>query len=360
MCDNKTNIGVAVWPAESVDCYLDEIPSFVKTELEQLYGNSFSSLPFFQAFRAIENVRTYVVRKNGNPAVILLFRHKGRRIDVLNEMIQLDEMEIRRFVNYVFTNFASVAIISFKAIQADIQRLPFPYQRHNSKENFVITLPDSPEEYTSRIGASTRRNIKRYMKKIVQDYPTFGYTFYRNEEIDEQKIREIIRLSELRISAKKRRFGISEEDVQQILGLARRCGLVNVITIDGRLCAGTITCCTEDNCLALVNAHSTEYDEYWLGTLCYYLTICESIVRGARKFHMGEGRYDYKSRLLGVRQDMDHVEIYRSYAGALFNADQVAQTFFKSRLRKTKVWLLDHEKSLISQLILRTVFLFRN
>jgi hypothetical protein len=359
MSDQRGETAIAAEPAASISCYLSEIPPFVKTELDRLYGHLFSSLPFFDTFRTTENVCTYVVRQNGLPSTILLFENKGKRIDVLNEMIRIDEKEIRCFVDYVFAHFPQVAVISFKAIQTDIRRLPFPYQRHNSKEDFVIVLPDTQDEYSSRIGSSTRHNVKRYMKKLIKDFPTFSYRFYVNEEIDEQNVREIIRLSEIRISAKKKRFGIDEDEVKHILDLVKICGLVNVVLIDGRLCAGTITLRTGSSYLAMVNAHEPKYDAYWLGTLCYYLTICESIARGGKRFHMGGGRYDYKNRLLGVRQDMDNLEIYRSYGQVLVNCDNVVKTIFKSRVRRAKVWLLEREASHVSQLVLRTLLFFR-
>jgi hypothetical protein len=160
-------------------------------------------------------------------------------------------------------------------------------------------------------------------------------------------------MSEIRISARKRPFSIDEDDIRRILRMIRNSGLVNVITIDGRVCAGTITCRFAGNYFSMVTAHAPQYDSYRLGTLSCYLTICEGISRGAKTFSLGGGRYDYKERLLAVRQDMDQLEIYRSYKRAFFNADQVLKTFFKSRSRRVKVWLLAREKSLPTQLALR-------
>lgn len=359
MSEHQTNVAGAAWLNEPVACYIHEIPSFVETELERLYGHLRSSLPFFETFRTTKNVGTYFVSQGGRLTIILLIQSKGRKINVLNEMIPIDGREIHRFADYVFANFPAVDTISFKAIQTDIQCLPFPSQRHNSIEDFVITLPQTPNEYTSRIGPATRRSIHRYMKRIVRDFPTFSYTFYRNEEIDEQDIREIIELSRLRVTARKKRFGIDENDLAHVFRLVRSSGLVNVITIGGRVCAGTITCRVGGNYFSLVNAHSSEFDQYRLGTLCAYLTVCECIVSGAKRFSMGPGRYDYKQRLLAVRQDMDQLEIYRSYGRAVLNCDHVVKTFADSRVRRVKVWLLEREKSLVTQFVLHTLFYIR-
>ena len=343
----------------TISCYLHEIPPFVERDLVRLYGHLFSSLPFFRIFKSLEDVSTYVVRQGGQAITVLLFRYKEGEIDVFNEMIRIDEAELQRFASYMFAKFDRACVISFKAIQTNLQSLPFPFQQHNAKDDFVILLSRMPQDYTARLGKATRANIKRYMKRLVQNHPSFSYQFYEKEDIDEQHIRAIIDLSKDRISARKKKFGVDENETQGLIRLAKVCGMVNVVRINGRLCAGTISYRTGSGYIAVVNAHDAQFDEYWLGTLCYYLTICESMVRGGKAFHMGGGRYEYKKRLLGVRQDMDRIEIYRSYRHCVLRFDRVVKTLFASWVRKLKLWVLAREKSLISQLVIRILHFYR-
>jgi hypothetical protein len=344
----------------TVSCYVNEIPLFTEAELARLYGHIHSSLAFFSTSRTTENVSTYVVLQGCQPTTLLLFQYKNGVVDVFNQMIFISQEEIYRFAQYIFEKFSLAHVICFRAIRTDLQTLMFPYQRHNSKEDWVINLPATPNEYTASLGKATRENVKRYSRRIVRDHPSFTQRFYIEESIDEQDIRKIIELSEARISAKKKKFAIDDEETKRIIKLIKQCGFANIIQIEGRLCAAIIGYRVGSGYKAEIVAHDSKYDRYWIGTLCYYMAICGSIVHGAKKFHMGGGRYEYKARLLGVRQDMDCVEIYRSYAHLAFNPCRVTKTAINSYIRRIKIWLLEHEKSFITQTILHFLYHLRN
>lgn len=343
----------------TISCHVHEIPDFVETELERLYGQIHASLLRWKIFRSLDRVSTYVARQGRQPVTLLLFENKNGRVDVLNQMIKLEEAEINRFANYVFAKFGSVSVIGFTAIQTEVQRLPFPFQRYNCKENYVINLPPSADDYAKSLGKSTRNNIKRYMKKLVQDYPSFIYEFHVNEEIDEQDVRSIIRLSKERVSATKRNFVIDEVRTKQLIHLAKVCGFVTVIRIGNRLCAGAIAYRIGSSYFSEVIGHDPGYDRYRLGTLCDYLTICECIDRGGRKFDMGSGRFEYKERLLAVRHEMDCMKIYRSYGQLVLNCDNVAKAIAGRYIRWIRIWLLEHEKHFFTQFVRNSLFVLR-
>nr|WP_246499494.1 GNAT family N-acetyltransferase [Azospirillum soli] len=244
-------------------------------------------------------------------------------------------------------------MIRFQALQTDAGSFPFPYQRHNSKEDWVIDLPSTAEEYTARLGKSTRNNIKYDVRRLSRVFPDHSLRFYTGAEIDEAHVRTIVELSDARISAKKKRFSIDDEETERIIRFAKEGGLVSVLHIDGRLCAGMICQIVGSAYMVEVIAHDPAYNEFRLGALCYYRTICEAIARGATTMYMGGGREPYKARFLGVRQDMDRLELYRSHASVVLNPFRVAKTAVEGGIRKAKIWLLAREKSALT----RTVFL---
>ena len=340
-------------------CYVGEIPAFAEVELARLYGHIHSSLPFFRTSRPADSVSTYVAWKDGKPLTLLVFRRASGKVDVYNEMFVIAADEVCRFAHYIFKHFDDVDVISFKAVRTDMQRLPFPFQRHDAKENWEIDLPATPEEYTARLGKATRENVKRYRRRLLRDHPSFEHQFQVAGEIDEQQVREIIELSRARITSKKMKFGMDEAEVMRIVRLAKECGFVTVLRIGGRVCAGTVSYCVGTEYLAEVVAHDSRYDAYWIGALCYYMTICESISRGAKKFHMGGGRNEYKTRLLGVRHDMDRIDIYRSYGAMGRNLDAVMKIAAGAVVRRVKVWLLDREKSVVTQSVFRVLHALR-
>ena len=334
-------------------CYVNEIPPFIDDELARLYGHVHSSRVFFETSRPTDDVNTYVAWTGGRVSALLVFRVWNGVADVLNEFITISGSEVRRFADYIFASFGGVRAIRFQAVQTAAEALPYPVQRHNSKENWVVDLPETPEEYTKQLAKSLRDRIGRYTRKTLKDYPSYRCDFYEREDIPEDCIRDLIKLSEARIRSKKKIFGIDEQETQRIIRLAKRCGMMNVTRIDGRLCAGMITYRVGSEYLAEVLAHDPDYNIYKLGTLCCHATICETIARGATKFHLGGGRQDYKAQFLAVCQDMDRLVIHRSPLHMALNAPLVAQTAADGCLRRAKLWLLANEKSAVT----RSVFL---
>jgi len=339
-------------PGETgVSCYPNEIPSFAGAELARLYGHIHSSPAFFETSRPMDNVSTYVARADNQISAILVFRLAGCVADVLNEFIAIDAQEVRRFADYVFAHFPAVRAIRFQAVQTDASALSYPVQVHNSKENWIITLPATAAEYTASLGKATREKIKRCTKKVARDLPTYTFEFRERETIRETDVRDLIRLSQARITSKGKLFGIDEAETLRILRMAWRCGMMNVTRVDGRLCAGMITYHVGDDFLTEVIAHDPAFNDYSLGQLCYHTTICESIARGAKRFHLGGGREEYKARMLGVRQDMDRLVIHRSSTHMALNAALVVRTAAAGRVRRAKVWMLANPDSRVTRAV---------
>ncbi|TCS36347.1 acetyltransferase (GNAT) family protein [Paucimonas lemoignei] len=334
--------------------YLNDIPQFVEGELQRLYGHIYSSLPYVLAFESSDNISTYVARQDEKPSAILLFRLSGRRIDVLNHTMQIDPAELRRFASCMFKRFPSVEIIRLNAVHTDLADFPYPVLRGHAMEDIVIDLPDTVNDYTARLGKATRHNLKRYQAKLKKNFFYVSYQSYEKNDIEEQIIYDLIRLSEARVTAKNINFGINGEQARRMVELAKSCGVVDVIWVDGQLCAGSISFRIGTNQKAEVIAHDEKYNDYSPGMLCYYHAICQGIHHGVKKYHMGGGRLDYKVWLSGVQQNMEQVEIYRSYAGMALNCDCVAETAFKAGVLRLKTWLRRHENSLPVRLLLRS------
>jgi len=341
----------------SVSCYIDEIPQFIDAELAKLYGALHSSLPFFKVFRSIEDVSCYVVTRNNVPIVILLFKIKNRNIEILNEMIEIDPAEIDRFTRHVLMEFPQIDIINFKALKTVIGRFGYPMQKYKSKDTYMIELPGTPNEYTASIGKSTRTNIRYQNNNVIRNYPSFSVKFYANEDIDEQHIKTIVRFSEQKIKTKDSGFRHNEEN---IVRLAKMCGFVCVLMINDRVCAGSINYQIGSSYFGEVLGHDVEYDKYGLGKLALHQTICESIVRGGRKFYLGGGVFDFKNRMLGMQVSMDELQIYRSYGKLMLNFDKAAKTIIFFHVRQMKSWLHQHKNNLVARCAFKYFYFLKN
>lgn len=295
----------------------------------------------------MDGVSAYVAWHESVPTVILLFQVRNRTAHVLNEMIDLKQEEIQRFASYLFDNLPQVRIISFKAIRTEVCRLVYPFQQYNAKETYVITLPATPDQYTAMLGKGLREKIPYKLRKLEREHPAFESRFYEKEEIPEQVLKDLIRLSEERIA---RKVGDFSHDELRIIALARQCGFVHVMTVDGKVCGGSVNYYIGSNAFLELIARDPSYSIYSIGMLTAYLSICESIRRGKKKFYLGGGRFDYKEKLLGVLTDADHVEIYRSRAAMLSHLGNAARTLAHACLWRAKVWIHTHKEHALSRL----------
>jgi hypothetical protein len=328
----------------SIACYDNTVPAFAAAEIDRLYGHLLSSLSHFMVARDLEGASTYVATQGGTPIAVFLFRREGREVNVISEFITLDQEAVQLFTGYMFARHPELRRIAFNKVRADLQGLPYPFQAVNCTEDVVVDLPDTVEEYGARLGKSTRRNIKRYTSTLQKEFPSYRYQLYVEEEISEQLIRDIVRLNRTRMADKSIVSRIDEEETRWIVDFAKRCGMVGVATIDGRVCCGAIGFRIGQDYFMHVIAHDPQYNDYSLGFLCYYLTICEGIVRRGKRFHLLLGRYEYKYRLLGVTQEFACVDVYRNRWACLRYGARIGRTAYRAAMLKSRLWLLEAER----------------
>lgn len=339
-----------------IRCHVHTIPPYVETALADLYHTLHASLPFFRVFRSLDGVSCYVAGHEGRPSTILLFRCHGRRLEVLNEMIAITQSELRRFARYVFRHFRQVDLIVFPALQANTAGLGFPVQQHNAKDTYVIDLPDTADAYLAGLGKSTRANIRQQTNLVRRTFPTFTTRFYTNGDIDERHVQAILGFSEATIRAGG---AVVAHDAARILALARDCGFVVVLSIDGEVCAGSVNYRVGSSVFGDVTGYDRRYEKYSLGKLCVFHTISESIARGARRFYLGGGEFDFKQRLGGAPLGMDEVRIYRSRWRMLLNLDRAAEAVLRARVRQLKQGLHRHKQHQLARMAFKLFYLFK-
>jgi hypothetical protein len=337
----------------SITCHEGEVPPFAEEELERIYGSVFSSLAHFRIHGGAENASTYVVRKGSDITSVLLFHREGRHVRVINEWIRVDDEEVTRFADYIFNAYRSVDVISFHAVEAQIQRLPFPSQQFYCTDDSVLTLSDTDDEYLARLGKATRKNIRRYLSRLKENHPSFSYQVYANSEADEKHIRDIIRLNRIRMANKNKVSGINDLEAEKMIQLAKTKGFVGVATIDGRVCAGAVAYRFGKNYFSFVRAHDPKYDDDRLGLICGYLLISECIARGGKELHFMWGREEHKSLLLGVERNLDHLTVYRSNAHLVLNCKEFLKNACTAHVGRARLWLqkVRREENLVSRLV---------
>lgn len=341
----------------TVSCYLHDIPGFVEQELAATYETLHSSLQFFRVWRQTGDASCYVARHDGRVSDILVFVCARRQLLVLNEMIDIAPAALERFARYVFEHFPAIDVIRFNAVNTAATTIGFPVQRHNAKHTFVIALPETPDAYLAALGKSTRGNLRSRLNHATKNFPNFTVKSLVKDEIDADTVRRIACFSEDRIHAKGVRL---RHDVERILALARDCGFVTLLLVDGRVCAGSINYRIGASAFGEIIAHDPAYEQHGFGALCAYHTICESIRTGVRKFYLGGGQFVFKERMLGKRLDMDQLQIYRSRTRLLANLDLAAVAYAHGQIGRLKAKLHERKGTPLADLVFRVFHTYKN
>lgn len=325
--------------APYVRCWHGQVPDWVGPALERLYGNLFSSLPQFRIERGLDGAHTYAAYRRGELMTLFVFSLHGGVVELYNEVIRLGGDEIGDFARHVFAAFPAARVIRLRAVHVERAPRGFPHQLYDYLEDTIVTLPAGADAYTESLSKNTRRNVRRYGQALNQEQPGFRFSVALGAAADPAQIAEVIALNHARMAAKNKQSIIDDTEANRLQSLVRSCGLMAVITIDGRVCAGAISYRVGDNYFLIVLAHAPEYDRYSLGFLCCYWTIRACIEGGGKEFHFLWGRYDYKRNFLGQLLRLDQLLLYRSHLALLLHARLALDVWRRAQLRRAMLWL---------------------
>jgi CelD/BcsL family acetyltransferase involved in cellulose biosynthesis len=222
--------------------------------------------------------------------------------------------------------------------------LPFPFQRFNALEDIVLTLPATVDAYVANLGKATRRTIRGYMNRLLRAYPSFRFEVFETVNIREHDVMSIIHMNQARMADKDKVSAYHDAEAQRIFQLARACGLVCILLLDERVCAGAVSFRTGSHYFMTLAAHDPQFDAFRLGTLNGFLNISECIKRGGKECHLLWGRHEYKYRFLGVERALDNVAVYRSRRMMLRHADVALKMLAEGAIRLAYCRLHDQKR----------------
>jgi CelD/BcsL family acetyltransferase involved in cellulose biosynthesis len=323
-----------------VVCHEGDIPASVLAAMDELYAHLYASPRYFEAARELQGASFYVARRNGKPLAIVPYKRAAKELTVASEYISLAEAEIERFAACMFGRYPEVRRIVFPKLLAPVPALAYPRHAMVCGEDMIVPLPRTVQEYEAAIGKNTRRNFKRYASALAKAFPSYRYEVFTGQDIRGQDLRDIVELSCMRMRSKNIVPRFNETETGWIIDFAKECGIVGVARIDGKVAAGAIGFRIGENYFMHVIAHHPQYNGFSLGILCYFQTICEGIACGGKRFHLLNGRYGYKYRLLAERFDVIHLDIYRNRLGAMTFLRDMTRKEIRGRIWLFKQWLL--------------------
>lgn len=334
--------------AITIACYPGQIPRFAERALENLYGSLYSSLPHLRLQGALDTADTYAAWRDDELVTLLLFRQLGRKIVVINEGMRLTGDDIAAFASYVFGKLRDASCIHFHAVIVDSVGsvdLGYPFLQLPCTEDIVIALPQTEEDYFASMGKSTRKNMRQSLARVQRSLPAFSHEVRQGYDVPEEIMRDIIGFNHARMASKQRASALNAEASDKLISLISKRGMVGMATVNGRLCGGTLACRFGDDLYSLVNAHDPAYDAFSLGSVCRHLMIADAIKMHAQRFHLLGGQFETKKMVLGKKQPLDHLVLYRSRVQQIIHSREIAQLGWRSAMYQAQTWLA-HQASL--------------
>lgn len=284
----------------------------IRHALDAVFENVFCSAVRFEDATSDGAACAWVEAVDEDIRLAILFAKQGVTVNVLNEIFPLSSEDLAGFARAVFDRYRDVDLICLPSVATGAGALPYPCQRYNATEDIVAPLPDTVDRYWSMLSKNTRDSIRRYRKRIAQQFPDMQFEFYERTAVTDAQLLSIVDLNRARIEGKRETPSHTAHSLGQLKQMVGRYGVTLVATLHGKPCAGVICTRVGNSFFMHVIAHDPALDALRLGKVCCYLSICDAIERGGKEYHMLSGQYDYKFRFMGQQRDFDRITMYRS------------------------------------------------
>lgn len=320
--------------------YQDTLPAFIWPALEQLTHSIFCSLPHLQAYGSLNRQTQVWVGRSQNDAIIsvVVFEIRQRTARVINEVCSLKADDLRAFAQDLFRRHPQLSAIVLHAIDWNDAPLPYPFQRLDFSQDFVLSLPLSDQDYLASLSRHTREKIRYHLARSRRKQPSLQFRVVRGNLINDADIAAVIRLNRARMQSKGRRFGMDSAEEGRLQAILHERGLIAIIEIDNVVCAGLLCTVSGTDVFMHVIAHDPQYDDLRLGFLCCYLTIQSAIAARMSRFHFLWGHYDYKTRLGGKEQPLARLVLYKTRLHMLHHPVLLTQHWIANLRSLVRKW----------------------
>jgi hypothetical protein len=305
----------------------DGISTELDMLLERLYQSPFSTTRFFTLFRNAARPNALVISYGDNvPRHVLAYTVNGREVTLLNELVAVEQEYLLYFADAVFARYPGISVINFNCMKGRIAEFAYPWRQWRASQDIAIALPRSIDEYHAKLGVQTRKHIKYYINRLQKLYGEYTFETIATENILPSSISSIIEFNRQRMKDKNITSGFDVPTEKKVAEFCRYYGLTSVVSIHGRIIAGTICYDMGDHVYLEIVSHDSEFNKCNAGQVCLYLTIKELIDRGKITFHMLWGENEYKFRFLGVQHNLSFLSVYRSPFAKLADTPKVVRT----------------------------------
>jgi len=293
------------------------VPHFIEHEIECLYENIYCTVGRMNIYGFRNDAYTFISKYDGNITDIFMFRISGATASILNQQITIPECRIRYFVDTILSLFSRIQVVSFYAIDIDVNKKWRLFNKWEAVRENVVALPANRTDFDQRISSSMRTSLRSCNRKLYADFPSFNIRFYSGQDILDEDARAVIELTAQRMAGKGKSSYLTAADIQRILQVLKRYGLLCVATIDGEVCGGSLWYAVGRRHMLHIISHDPRYDRYALGNVINYQTFIHCIERLGKECWMMGGNEIHKAKFGAVPFKMYSYRFYRSHHNIL-------------------------------------------
>ena len=322
--------------------YEASLPDFIWPTIEKLYQSIFFSEAHLRINGSIsKDTCAWVHRREGVIKALLLFEREKRSVRVISEVIALEKKDLAEFSKKIFKQYSDITAIFFHAIKINVLTLPtLPYWSQYIKfsEDFILPLPESEESWLRSLSKQTREKIRYHMRRSQRKHPDLKFHHASGSQISDAEFLSIIKMNRARMKIKGLKFGMDTAEENNLRALVRESGLLTMLKIEDKICAGLLsTVCGKDVTMHVI-AHDPAFDDLRPGFLCCCQTIQHCINQGMQRFHFLWGEYDYKTKLGGKREELMDLVIYKSIWHTVLHPRLVIKIWLGSLRQTYRNW----------------------
>lgn len=294
----------------SIECFKG-LPIQYESFLIQKYDSFVTTCRYIEIYYNTYNIHYMLVKDSNNLVDLLVFGNKGNAAVCFNSISHIDKDIMDSGLRLLFEVYPTVQRVE---IMASYARYNFRKSYVISQSNdYIIDLPSTMDEYISRLGQSTRKNIRNLSSKFSRDYPEARHITLFGEDIRKEIVSEIIALNINRMKSKGIMPGRSESDIVNTYLFSKHYGCVSYIEVNGTIVAGNISFLIGNRIFASVIAHDNNFSKYNVGRICQLNIIQTAIDKKMSTFHFLWGDNEYKKRLLGEPRALYSYCVHRNY-----------------------------------------------
>jgi hypothetical protein len=324
----RSDARVASYPDLRAVVFLDRVPDGAGDELPGLYSSLFSTVEWFAVGDKLEPTGACVLEE---PHHVILFHSSGDTIEILNKEFAIGPRSAERLCRALFRAFPRARRIHLEVLFPP-QELRLPARILYWSDHMVVDLPPSEDDYMASLGKSTRRELRRNWRRLLEAHPTVTTQMLVFSEAPEACIDELVAWKNRRFNARGEQTTWQTNPVasQEFGELVRLRGRIRVMRIDGRAVAVTFLFPVGDTVYSFHSGFDPAYETFSLGSLETWGTIADAIRTGHKHVSLLWGQEAHKRQFGAEPRRATRLSVFRRRTDRLHSLDEAWEVAWRN------------------------------